>query len=500
MKVTQEKLPASQIGLEIEISPEISKQTYEQTIQKISRTANIPGFRKGKVPRQVLLQRFGSAYIKATALEEMIQSSLTQAIEQEKLAAIGSPQLRSSFDELVQQYAPGESLTFSATVDVQPEVVLHQYTGLTVQAEEVKPDLSQVDQTLESRRSERATLLPVEGRAAQMGDVAIVDFEGRLREPAPGESDLIEGAQAKDFQVEMAEGRFIPGFIDGMVGMTPGETREIAVSFPEDYPQAELAGQPANFTITLQELKEKELPELNDELAQQISEFATLAELRSFLEEKAQQEAERKTKTNKEQALLNELLKHVEVDLPETLINQEVDYLITQVAMQFQNQGIDFRQLLNEETLPMMRERSRPDAIDRIKRTITLGEVAKREKIAVEPAAVKARVTELMEEYTDRNLDQNRLRDAVEEELLRDKIMSWLESNSTIELVPEGTLTPAPEVADAEADTEPPAVTEPAATATVEVSAEPVTAASPEAQPDEKPAETPAKAKKKGSA
>ncbi|MEB3338924.1 MAG: trigger factor family protein, partial [Leptolyngbyaceae bacterium] len=187
MKVTQEKLPASQVGLEIEISPETSKQTYEQVIQKIARTANIPGFRKGKVPRQVLLQRFGSAYIKATALEEIIQTGVKQAIEQEKVQAIGNYQLRSSFDELVTQFAPGEALTFSAAVDVRPEVVLHQYTGLTVQAEEIKPDLSQVDKNLNERRSERATLLPVEGRAALAGDIAIVDFSGRWAGEADAE-------------------------------------------------------------------------------------------------------------------------------------------------------------------------------------------------------------------------------------------------------------------------------------------------------------------------
>ncbi|MBD2019429.1 trigger factor family protein, partial [Leptolyngbya sp. FACHB-36] len=141
MKVTQEKLPASQVGLEIEITPEMSKKVYDQVIDKFVRSANIPGFRKGKVPRQVVIQRFGSAQLKAAAVEELIEDSLKQALEQEKIEALGNFQLRSSFDDLVQQFQPGSALTFSAAVDVQPEVTLNQYTDLQVQAEEVKPDL-----------------------------------------------------------------------------------------------------------------------------------------------------------------------------------------------------------------------------------------------------------------------------------------------------------------------------------------------------------------------
>jgi trigger factor len=180
MKVTQEKLPASQIGLEIEIPPEKSKQTYEQVIQKFARAANIPGFRKGKVPRQILLQRLGLAQVKAAAVEELIQSGITEAIKQEKIEALGQPQLRSSFEDLVSSYEAGKTLTFSVAVDVQPEINLAQYTGLKVQAEEVKYDPASVDKTLEEQRSQMATLIPVEGRAAQMGDIAVVDFKGHF--------------------------------------------------------------------------------------------------------------------------------------------------------------------------------------------------------------------------------------------------------------------------------------------------------------------------------
>jgi len=454
MKVIQEKLPASQVGLEIEIPPEKSKQAYEQVIQNFARSANIPGFRKGKVPRQVLVQRLGNVRIKAAALEEMIDSSVNEALKQEEIKAIGQPQLRTSFEELISQYEPGKPLTFSAAVDVLPEVNLTQYSGLHVQAEEVKYDPASVEKVIEENRNEMATLIPVEGRAAQMGDTAVADFKGILvnEENPEAEPEEIPGGQATDFQVEMQPGRFIEGFIDGMVGMNIGETKEIDAQFPEDYPQQELAGRKARFTVTLKDLKEKELPEVDDDFAQEVSEYQTLTELRESLEKRFQEEAENKTKANQQQALADELVKHVEVDLPETLINQEVDQMLTQTAMQLSRQGIDVKRLFTQDTIPQLRERSRPEAIERIKRSLALQEVAKRESLQAESAAVDARVKEMLEQYKDKDIDQERLREIVQEEILTEKILDWLQANATVELVPEGTLSKAPEADEDEVD------------------------------------------------
>lgn len=443
MKVTQEKLPASQVGLEIEIPPEMSKKAYEQVIDNLARSANIPGFRKGKVPRNILLQRFGISRLKAAALEDAIRDSMQAAVKQEDIQAIGNYELRSNFDELVNQFEPGQPLTFSAVVDVPPQVNLKEYTGLQIKAEEVKYDPNSVDNFLEERRKEQATLVPVTERPAQMGDVAVVDFNGRLVSEGEGEGEEtqeIPGGQAQDFQVELAEGRFIQGFVDGIAGMNPGETKEISVQFPEDYPQTELAGKPAVFSVTLKELKEKELPELNDDFAQEVSEFQTLEELRNTLETRFKETANNKTETNKQQAILDEVLKQVEVDLPETLIEQEVSSLLTEMVMRLSNQGVDVKRLLTQEMIPQLRERSRPDAIDRIKRSLALREIAKREAIAVEPEAVETRIQEVMQQYNDRDIDPDKLREFVEEELLKEKILKWLEERSTIELVPEGSL------------------------------------------------------------
>ncbi|WP_414527361.1 trigger factor [Nodularia chucula] len=459
MKVTQEKLPASQIGLEIEITPEITKQTYEQVIKNLARTTTIPGFRKGKVPRPILLQRLGVTRVKAAALEEIVQNGVEKALKQEEIPAIGQPQLRSSFDDLISNYEPGKPLTFLAAVDVQPEVNLVQYTGLTAKAEEIKYDSSRVDEVLEKERAELATLIPVEGRAAQIGDVAVVDFKGVLAkgegEDETAEPTAIPGAEATDFQLELQEDKFIPGFVSGMVGMNPEETREISAQFPDPYANEELAGKAAIFTVTLKEIKEKELPEFNDDFAQEVSDFDTLAELRASLEERYQKEAEEKTKSNQQEALLAELLQYVEVDLPETLIDKEIDAMLTQTAMRLSQQGLDVRKLFTQDIIPQLRERSRDEAIERLKRSLGLLEVSKKESIEVTAEEVQTRVTELMEQYKDQDIDTERMRSVVENELLTEKIVDWLLEHSSVELVPEGSLTPAAETSEDSETTEP---------------------------------------------
>lgn len=450
MKVTQEQLPDSQVGLQIEIPGEVSKKTYEKVLQKLIKTVRVPGFRPGKVPRQVFLQRFGTAQIKAAALEELVQDSVEQAIKQEEIEAIGNYQLTSEFDQLIQQYQPGEVLTIQASVDVPPRVTLEKYTGLAVKAEEIKYDESQVDEVLEQYRLNLATLVPIEDRPAQMGDVAVIDFEGKIQQEDET-YEAFEGGSAEDFQLELKEGGFIDGFVEGIIGMAIDETKELSLTFPENYPQEDLAGKPTLFTITLKELKEKELPDLDDEFAEEVSEFDTLEELRNSLEERYQTEAKDKTESNQFEAILEELLKHLNAEIPETLVRRESNYLVQQTAVQLSRQGLDINKMLTPEIVENMRERARPDAIDRLRRTLALGEVAKQESITVDEEDLKARMDEMLAEVRNpQEVDQDRLREVVNEELLQEKILKWLLENNTVELVPEGSL--APEETESETD------------------------------------------------
>ncbi|MEM9218843.1 MAG: trigger factor [Cyanobacteria bacterium P01_F01_bin.150] len=454
MKVTQEKLPASQLGLEIEIESDVSKKAYEKTLREYTQKANIPGFRKGKVPRQVLIQRFGASRIKATVLEKLINDSLEAAIKQEKIEALGNLQLRSSFEELVSQFKPGETLKVSASVDVPPEVQLEGYRGQSFQAEEVKFDEGKVDSIIEDQRNRVATLIPIEERPAQLGDTAIVDFSGVLTEEKDenGEAKPIPGGSADGFQLELEEGQFIPGFITGIVGMSPGEEKEVPATFPENYPQADMAGKAALFSVKLNELKEKDLPDLDDDFAQDVSEFETLAELKDSLTTRLKNEAEQKTKENQASVLFGKLIEIVEVDPPESMISQQVDLLVNQTAMQLQQQGLDIKKVLTKELLDNMRQNARPEALTQLKQRLAVEELAQRESIEASEEAVDAKVDEFLANYGDRDVDMGRLRNILAEELVEEKVLDWLIENNTVELVPEGTLATEEENGDASED------------------------------------------------
>jgi trigger factor len=441
MKVTQEKLPESQLGLNIEIAPEASRNAYEQMVQNLSRSSNIPGFRKGKVPRQVLLQRLGRERIKAAALEELIQKSLQTAIEQEAIEAIGQPNLRSDFEELLGQYNPGDAITFSVAVDVPPTIELTDYSNLSVKAEEIVYQPEKVDDFIEQRRLQKADLVPVEDRSAEMGDIAFVDFKGTLTGEGE-EGKEIEGGSATNFQVEIAEGKLIPGMVEGIVGMKPEETKEVAVTFPEDYPQEDLAGKPAVFSITLNELKTKELPDLDDDFAQEVSneEFETMDAYRESLVKQFQEQAENKTKNNINAAIAAALIELNTIDLPESLIQEEVTNVLTKTLMQMQQMGLDVRQLFNSDNIPMLRDNARPEAVENLNKSLIIKEIAKQQGLEPDQAAINAKIAEIRPQLAGQEVDEDRLQAMVTEDLLSENTYNWLREQAQVELVPEGSL------------------------------------------------------------
>lgn len=446
MKVTQEKLPSSQIGLEIEISAETSKNTYEKVVKDLARTTQIPGFRKGKIPRQVLIQRLGSQRIKAAALEEMINNSLKEAIEKESIEVLGNNyQLRQKFDQILEKYSPGEPLTFNVAVDVPPTVQLGDYNNLTVKAEESAYSPEDVEKWLQQQRERFVTLVPIEERPAQMGDVAIVDYQAKYRTETGEASEPIKGVSGTDFRVELGEGRFIPGFIDGIIGMQAEETKDIPLTFPQDYPEKDLAGKDVIFTLTLKELKAKEFPEIDDEFAEQLSEnsedkFDTIAGWREFLETKYREQAEKETKNNIQSAIVEELVNISSVDLPETMIEEEITEILKQTWVQMQQYGLDVKSMFTQDNIPQMRQNARPDAIARLKQSLLLAELTKVEAIEADAAAVEERCNEVKKQLAGEDIDPDRLLEVVTEELKTKKTLEWLQEKASIELFPEGTL------------------------------------------------------------
>jgi trigger factor len=435
MKVTQEKLDRSRIGLHIEVTADQTTKYYEKAIKDVTTSVNIPGFRKGKIPRQVILQRVGGTQLKAMAIEALVEAVLPAAAKQESVPAIGNYQLSSEFDRLIEVFNPGQSFQFSGTVDVPAEPKLLTYTGLEVKAEEVVYQPEKVDQFLEEQQRQNATIVPVEGRVAQLEDIAVVDYQGTL---ADGTS--INGAKADDYEMELTEGRFIADLVNGIVGMSIGENKQISVKFPSDYPREDLADAPATFDVTLKDLKAKELPAIDDDFAQEISDFDSLSEFRLDLEKRFKEQAEKATTNNVRDAILSALTDVVEVDLPETTIDAEVLNILNQMAQQFSQYGMDVNKLFTKETIPKMKENCRPDAIDNIKRDMAVEQIAKTEGIVVTPEDLNARIDELKVQLAGESLDPDLLQKFVGKELAQEKTLDWLREKVKVELVPEGTL------------------------------------------------------------
>jgi trigger factor len=436
MKVTQEKLDQSRVALQIEVGGAETTKYYEKAIKKLSSDANIPGFRKGKIPRQVILQRMGQSQIKAMAIESLLEPSLNDAIKQESIPAIGNYQVTSNFDELLLNYVPGQSLTFGAAVDVPPEVKLSTYTGLSVKAEEIAYDSAQVDDFIDQRRREKATTIPVVDRAAKLDDLAVVDYNGKLT----ATDTEISGAKAEDFELELSEGKFIADLVNGIVGMNIGETKNVEVVFPADYPREELASQAAVFVVTLKDLKEQELPALDDDFAKEVSDLETMTAFKESIETRFQEQAKKSTDQNIRKALETALIDVASGDLPETLIEKETLNILNEMANQFSQYGMDINKLFNRDTIPKMKENCRPDAIKNLTRELAIAEIAKQEGISVSDEEIVAKMAEIIPQLGDQQIDENRLRTFIVDDLQKEKTLDWLKERAQVELVPQGSL------------------------------------------------------------
>jgi trigger factor len=297
--------------------------------------------------------------------------------------------------------------------------------------EPVVYDPARVDELIEQSRRQLATLVPVEGRSAEAGDVAELSFSGVFGDSG----EPIPGGSSDSFEVELEEGRMIPGFVDGVIGLAVGERKTIDCRFPDSYQQQELAGRQASFEVTLKELKSRELPALDDAFAQRASDQQTLAELRAQLEQQLQEEADRRSKAARHTALLAALVDQLEVELPETMVQREVVNLLEQTAAEIAQQGMDVKKLFTPDLVRSLMDTSRPEAEQRLRRSMALKALAIAEQIEVEREAIEAKVKEISRELNQQQqgqLDPQRLHLSVANDLLQDKLLSWLEANSTI--------------------------------------------------------------------
>ena len=429
LKVTTETRPSSRLLVVLTIPAERCQKSYEGAIRRLSRSVKLPGFRQGQVPRPVLLQQIGSLRIRANALEELIESTWKEALEQKSIEALGQPEVSGGFEVLLDAFQPGETLTVTLETDVVPIARLRATKGLKAEVEIVDYDPTDVDKMLEQSRRQLATLVPVEGRAAEKSDVAVVSFHSTYSD----DESEVEGGKADAMEVDLDDNRMIPGFTEGIIGMAIGDERTIRCRFPDDHPKKSARGRQANFLVSLQDLKTRELPELDDSFAKQTSEKETLAELRADLEERLRKDVERRKVNNRHDALLKALVEQLEVDLPKTLVEQETRNLVEQAAEQFARQGADIKSLLTPEFVHNLMKSSRPEAEERLRLSLALTALARDEQLSLEESAINARMQEVSRQFSGKeSISPKRLRQAVTNTLLQELLLTWLEKNSMI--------------------------------------------------------------------
>ena len=437
LKVKTSSKPNSRIAVEVEVPSDRCKNSYNEALNKLSRSISIPGFRKGKIPKAVVIQQLGVKRIQASALESLLQKVWTETLDQEGIEPLCEPEILDGFDMILEKFNPEKILILKLETDVAPTPTLKKSTGLTAEVETLNFDPKKVDELIDQSRSQLATKVPVSDRAAKKGDLALVSFKGKF---ADNVND-IEVGSADSIEIELEKGRMIPGFIEGVIGMNINDEKILKCEFPKDYHQEDAKGRKAEFTVKLEDLKIKELPELNDDFAKQASDKENMADLRSDLEKRLKDDHDKKQKKNRQDSLLNALVEELEVELPKSLIDQEVRLIVEQTAQNFAQQGIDVKSMFTPELVKSLMESSKGEAEKKLRQKLALNALAKSEKIEVSENEINSKLKEVEAEIElskEKNIDADRLKEAITDDLLQEKLFVWLEENNTvIEKAPE---------------------------------------------------------------
>ncbi len=431
LKVKTSSAPNSRIAVEVEVPADRCKNSYNEALNKLSRTISIPGFRKGKVPKAVVIQQLGVKRIQASALESLLQKIWTETLDQEGIEPLCEPELQDGFETMLENFNPEKILTLKLETDIAPTPTLKKTSGLTAEVEKLNFNPSKVDELIEQSRSQLATKVPVTNRSAQPGDIAIVSFKGNFSD----DGSEIEGGSADSIEIELEEGRMIPGFIEGVIGMNINDAKILKCEFPKDYHQEDAKGRKAEFNVTLEDLKIKELPELNDDFAKQASDKDNLADLRSDLEKRLREDNDKKQTQNRQDSLLDALVKELEVELPKSLIDQEVRLIVEQTAQNFAQQGIDVKSMFTPELVKSLMESSKGEAEKKLRQKLALNALAQSEKIEVSENEINAKIKEIeadLKVANEKDIDADRLKNAITDDLLQEKLLAWLEENNTV--------------------------------------------------------------------
>ena len=398
MSVKVENLENNMAKLTIEVPAEELEKAIQGAYLKQRGQINMPGFRKGKAPRKMIEKMYGTGVFYEEAANDLISSNYPTAADESGLDIVSQP------DVNVVQLESGKPFIFTAEVALKPEVTLGKYKGIEIPKAETKVTAAEVNDELKAEQEKNSRLVSVSDRAVKKGDTVRLDFEGFVDDVA------FEGGKGEDYPLEIGSNSFIPGFEEQLVGAKVGKPLDVEVEFPAEYQAADLAGKPAVFKCTVNKIETKELPELDDEFAKDVSEFDTLKEYKADIKKNLVAKKEEEAKGAKEDAVVDKVIEGAKMDIPEAMIETQTNQLLDDFARRMQQQGIDMEQYmqLTGSNVAALRDQMKPQAIKRIQSRLVLEKIAEVEDIKVPDEKVEEEITKMAEMY---KMEADKLKD-----------------------------------------------------------------------------------------
>ena len=413
---------ANEIKMEITIEAEKFENAIKKVYFKNAKYFNIPGFRKGKAPQNIVEKYYGKEIFYEDAFNEIAGEEYEKAIEESKVEVVGKPQID------IVTMEKGQDLVFTAVVATKPEVELGKYKGIEIEKIEYNVEESDIDNNLKQMQEKNARVISVE-TPVENGNIAVIDFEGFV------DGKAFEGGKGENYSLEIGSGSFIPGFEDQVIGMKIDEEKDINVKFPDEYFSKDLAGKDATFKVKVHEIKKKELPQLDDEFAKDVSEFDTLKELKDSIKERLVKENEQKAKYEKEDAVMKVVTEGMKVDIPAGMVEVEVDNMVKDMEQRMSYQGLKLEQYLKmlNKTEAEFRKDYEPQAIEAIKSRLALEAIIKSEKIEATEKDVKEKLEEMAKNYgkTAEELEKNdNIKEYIKQGIENEKAIEFLVENA----------------------------------------------------------------------
>ena len=429
MKTTIEKQPENMVKVEIEVPAKDAVNYYNNAAKRLAQYVNIPGFRKGKAPRNIVEQNIGEERIKHEALEGALPRIFSEVIKENDFDVVAQPYVE-SYD-----YKIGEDLKITAKIELRPEVTLGEYKGLTLDVDAYKIPEDAFQKSLDGMLAQHATTVVVTDRKTVATDTIVFDFEGF----ANGEK--IEHGDAKNYTLDLAHSSFIPGFAEQLVDRALGEEFEISVNFPEEYHEKKLAGQPATFKCKINEIKSKVLPELTDEFAQKVGPFKTVDDLKADIQKYLDTQKEDIDRTNSEKAIFEKVTSEAKVDIQQSMIDREADQLVEEYKEKLAMQGFNWDQAVEAQGYDNIMNSLKEDAAMRVKNSLVIDKIAKEENIVVSQEEFGAKIAEISHMYQIdpqtmiKQLSQTPgVFNAISQQALNEKVTQFLADNNKVNL------------------------------------------------------------------